>query len=349
MSDKMNIRNLFLLVVLLSIFCFAQAQEINITYDYASADKLLEIFENKKLTDIDFEELVSLEGTKAYLKKLATFFPNISPETYKKDLKAALNDNFPDNTPYMLKLLVPLLPDAKKLLKQVSNNQNELAQSAISKLKAYAPEGVEINATVYLTLGVIGGGWTFDDNPNAFYVDLSSMKGDFLGLSYLSTHELYHLVQYRFMKEVDKNDKVDYLLDQMIKEGTATFVADFSKIKPSGSYVDFSKKEYQRNFRRLESNFALFENLIFQAQNDSKVDIESLINIGYSGMYQSPVYYVGYHIVKLIEKYHGKEGLISLMGQPPKQLLLTYMQAYQNHKDDAAFIPFSESMMAILN
>ncbi|MGB3464398.1 MAG: DUF5700 domain-containing putative Zn-dependent protease [Cyclobacteriaceae bacterium] len=344
----MNLKNL-LLVLCSCIICTLKAQEINITYDYASAYKLIEIFDSKKLTDQDFKELLKLEGTQAYLKKVATFFPNISPETYKEALKAALNGNFPDNSPYMFKRLVPLLPETKKLLKQVSENQTVLTQNAVSKLKAYSPTAININATVYLTLGVIGGGWTFDDNPNAFYVDLSSMKGDFLGLSYLSTHELYHLVQYRFMKEINKSDKVNYLLDQMIREGSATYVADFSKIEASGSYIDFSKKEYQRNFRRLETNFVLFENLIFQAQNDKQADVESLYNIGYSGMYQSPMYYVGYRIIKLVEKYHGRETLIHLMGKSPKQLFLAYVEAYKNHKEDDEFVPFSESMIRILN
>ncbi|MEM9076347.1 MAG: DUF5700 domain-containing putative Zn-dependent protease [Bacteroidota bacterium] len=342
-------KNIICFVVFVLVLQKIEAQEINITYDYASAEKLIEIFDNKKLTDKDFEELKNLEGTRAYLKKLATFFPNISTEKYREDLEAALNGNFKEDSPYMFKRLVPLLNSAKGLLKQVSEKQNELTQSAVSKLRAYSPNDVKINAAVYLTLGVIGGGWTFDDNPNAFYVDLSSMKGDFLGLSYLSTHELYHLVQYRFMKEIDKSNKINYLLDKLIKEGMATYVADFSKIEASSAYVDFSKKEYQRNFRRLETNFALFENLIFQAQNDPHSDVTLLYNIGYSGMYQSPVYYVGYHIVKLLDKYLGREALINLMGQPPKQFLLAYMEAQKNNGNDHEFIQFSESMISILN
>ena len=192
------ILRVLLLVFFFNMFCAAKAQDINITYDYAATEKLLQIFESGELTDTDFQELIALHGTKAYLKKLAMFFPNISTDAYKESIKAALKGNYIDDDPYMLKRLVPLLPDTQKLLKQVIENQEELTRNTIFKLKAYTPNNIKINATVYLTLGVIGGGWTFDDSPNAFYVDLSSMKGDFLGLSYLSTHELYHLAQYPF-------------------------------------------------------------------------------------------------------------------------------------------------------
>ena len=152
----------------------------------------------------------------------------------------------------------------------------------------------------------------------------------------------------RFMEQIGKDDKINYLLDQMVKEGSATYVADFSKIKTSGSYVDFSKKEYSRNFKRLKTNFALFENLLFQAKHDKNVDLEALYNIGYSGMYQSPMYYVGYHIIKLIEKYKGKQALISLLNKSPNKLLLLYVELCKNNSDNDDFIALSESTIEIL-
>ncbi|AWX44960.1 hypothetical protein HME9304_01966 [Flagellimonas maritima] len=338
-----------LFVIFFITFCTLSAQEIDITYDYSATEKLLQIFEKKEFVDKDFEELIELKGTKAYLRKLAMFFPNVDADGYKESLKAALNSNYIDDDPYMFNRLVPLLPESKKLLKQVIKNKKELALSTIDKLKAYCPKNLKITATVYLTLGVIGGGWTFDDEPNAFYVDLSSMKGDYLGLAYLSAHELYHLAQYRFMKQIDKSDRINYLLDQMVREGSATYVSDFSKIPSSGPYIDFSKKEYSRNFKRLIINFALFESLVFQAKHDKHVEIDKLYNIGYSGMFQSPMYYVGYHIIKLIEKYKGKDELVSLLKNPPREMFLAYLKVYnENASIDEDFVPLSKSTIDII-
>ncbi|MGB5818167.1 MAG: DUF5700 domain-containing putative Zn-dependent protease [Saonia sp.] len=327
------------------------AQEINVSYDYSSVEKLIEILDGGELNEKDFKELVELHGTKAYLRKLSTFFPGINELSFKKSLEAVLKGVQLDKDPFMFNRILPLIPDARKLLAEVIEKEKELTQSSVSLLKEYSPENIKLNSTVYLVLGVVGGGWTFDDNPNSFYVDFASMKGDYNGLSYLSTHELFHLVQYRFMKDFPEEDadKVKYLLDQMIREGSATYVADFSKVSSSGSYIDFSKKEYERNFRRMETNFALFEAIIFQAKNDSSVNMNLLYNIGLSGMYQSPLYYVGYHMIKLIEKYNGRTELIALLSKSPEKLILTYVQLCDMHAgEDEEFIVLSETAVKIL-
>lgn len=345
--DKFYVITLFMILALSK----SKAQTINVTYDYSSVEKLIEIFDTGHLNDKNFKELISLHGTQAYLKKLSTFFSGVNEISYRKSLEAALNGTFVGEDPYMLKRLVPLIPDAKKLLLEVTSKEIELTQAAVSKLEEYSPDGIELNANVHLIMGIIGGGWTFDDSPNSFYIDFSSMKGDFKGLSYLSTHELYHLIQYRFMKDCPKNEenKVGYLLDQIVKEGSATFVADFSKVSSSGAYIDFSKKEYENNFRRMKTNFELFEIILFQAKNNPATNIDALYDIGYSGRFQSPLYYVGYHIMKLIEKYKGKKALINLLSQLPETMILTYNELCLKHaSNDKDFIFLSESTIDIL-
>lgn len=343
-------RKYLMLLLSLLFICRLNGQEISVTYDYTSVEKVIEIFEKGRLDENDFKEIIELHGTQAYLRKLSNFFPGVDELKYRKSLEAALKGTYKDNDPYMFERLVPLIPDAKNLLKRVVLKENDLTKSAVLKLNEYSPKTIQMNATVYLVLGVIGGGWTFDDSPSSFYVDFSSMKGDYEGLSYLSTHELYHLVQYRFMKGITKNtdDKVSYLLDQMIREGSATYIVDFSKASSSGAYINFSKKEYENNFRRMEINFALFENILFQAKYDPMVNIDFLYDIGYSGLCQSPLYYVGYHMMKLIEKYNGKQALVSLLSQPPYKMILSYSELCDKYgSDDEDIILLSESILDI--
>ena len=342
------------LLAVLMLVCFSfsnlHGQEIHVHYDYAAVKKLIEIFDKGRLSESDFDELIQLEATQAYLRKLAAFFSGIDEASFKKSLEAAATGHPLQNDRYMFERVLKAIPYAKELLSRVSTKEDELTKDATALLEQYTPEDTNLKVTVYMILGITGGGWTFDDEPNSFYVDFSSFKDDIYGLTYLSAHELFHLIQYRFMQpSPSKSKKVEYVLDQMLREGSATYVADFTKISVPGYYVDFSKKEYQRNFRRMESNFALFESLIYQVKNDATSNIDLIYNIGLSGMYQSPLYYVGYHMIKQIEKYSGREAVIALFKAAPKKMVLAYHElSIKYGVEDTEFIPLSESTIKIL-
>ena len=343
----------FTIILLFALLAFngIQAQKINISYDYTSAEKLIDILDSNELREKDFDDLIRLHGTKSYLKKLSTFFPDINESTFKQSLEAAAKGTRLENDPFMFDRILPHIPSIKKLLAEIRNNDKNLAETSTSLLSQYSPETISMDVTVYLVLGIVGGGWTFDDNPDAFYVDLTSIKDDYLGLVFLSTHELYHLAQYRFMSEPiqKESNNVLFLLDQMVREGSASYVADFSKISDSGSYLEFSKKEYILNFRRMKTNFALFETLLLQANNSAFIDIDLLYNIGLSGMYQSPLYYVGYHMMKLIDRYSGHQVLIDLLNQSPEKIVLTYIELYHQYSnEDDEFIAISDMTINLL-
>lgn len=340
----------FILTCLLLSFFQTQAQNISVSYNYASVEKLINILESGEWHDQDFEELIELHGTQSYIRKLASFFPEADASAFRQSLEAAVQGTPLEEDPFMFDRILPHIPDAKKLLAEISAKETELAQSSVSLLGQYSPKDISLDVNVYLVLGIVGGGWTFDDEPDAFYVDLTYMKGDYLGVTYLSTHELYHLVQYQFMKEAPQKEtnKAAYLLDQMVREGSATYVADFSRVEGSGFYIDFSKKEYTQNFRRMETNFALFETLLSQAK-ESSLNIDLLYNIGLSGMYQSPLYYVGYHMMKLIEQYNGRQSLIDLLAQSPGKLVQTYIRLCDERaKSNDKFIELTDASKQII-
>nr|WP_299069950.1 DUF5700 domain-containing putative Zn-dependent protease [uncultured Allomuricauda sp.] len=331
-------------------FLNVYGQEINVTYNYSSVKKLIEILDKGELLENDFDELMSLNGSKAYLKKMATFFSGVDELSFKRSLDAAAKGNPLENDLFMFERVINSVPEAKKLLAAVAKKEEELTQNSTALLKNYSPSDIKIDVTVYMILGIIGGGWTFDDSKNSFYLDFSLLKEDINGLTYLAAHELYHLIQYRFMKTTpDKTEKVSFLLDQMVREGSATYVADFTKLTASGYYVDFSKKDYARNFRRMESNFALFETLIYKAHHDPQSNLDLLYNIGLSGMYQSPLYFVGYHMIDLIEKYNGRQELINLLKESPDKLVLAYDQLFTEGKNlDEKYIPLSKATIEII-
>lgn len=328
------------------------AQELKITYDFESVEKMIEIFEKGNLYESDFKALLELQGTQAYLKKLSTFFDDIDAHTFRESLKAAISGTILENNPFSLDKVIDHIAPAKELINEINKDKKYLENVATEILKKYIPQSIKMEVKVIAIMGVIGGGWTTIEKPDTFYVDLTSMRGDKLGLSYLAIHEIYHLIQEQFMNQTLEQTEGNgglYILNLLLREGSAVYVADFSKIDGGGYYVDFSKKEYAKNFRRMKSNFALFEMLLQQASSNTSISIDNLYFIGFSGMYQSPLYYVGYHMMQLIEKYCGKKELISLLKNQPAELILAYNElSIKYKKADGNFIPLSNLTVKIL-
>lgn len=344
---------LFYFIVLFICLNSLNAQNIEIKYNFETAEKLIEIFDKGELTKKDFQELIKLDGTKAYLKKLSSFFEGINKNSFEQSLKAAVSKKPLLDDPYLLGRIISELETTKKFISRLKKEENQIQKSTVTLLKPYIPKELKIKINVNLIIGVVGGGWTFDEQPNTFYVDITSLKGDFIGLQLLSSHEIYHLIQYRFMKKVPKKsgNRLVFILDQIVREGSAVYIADFSKVNSKeGKYINFSKREYRRNFRRMKSNFALFEILVQQIHQNKSVSIDEVYNIGFSGQYQSPLYYVGYHIIKVIEKYKGKNELLKLLKKSPINLFITYNKLSDKYKNtNKDIIQISNSTLKILN
>lgn len=315
---------LTLLITFLNIDC--KSQNINITYDDSQSQHILTYWKKGSISQEEMDKFMGLYGTKMYLKKLATFFDDVDPVSFEQSIRQAIEGKPSANDRYMFNQLLSKKETAQKMLNLIQEHEAEITQKSIQLISRYVPASLTMDMKVYLVFGIIGGGWTFADEPNAFFLDISNLGVDYEGMTYLAAHELFHVVQDRMMPpSTAKHNGVQYLIDEMVKEGMATFIADFGHTTNNGEYSQFSVSIQNRNLRRIQSNFTLLETLIFRAHFDQEVQIDQLYSIGLSGMYGSPLYYVAYYMIsKLDEEQKSGDYVMSMFNQPYEKLVLDY-------------------------
>lgn len=319
---------------------------ISVDFNYDQVSKLIEILDKGEMIDEDFDELMKLHASQAYAKKLSTFFDGVTNESYKNSLQSALDEHPIKNDQYMFDRILPKLKTIRAFLEVIKTSEEMISQKSAQMLSAYTPDTIAFNATVYLVIGITGGGWTFDDETNAFYVDIRSMEGDLDGMIYLCAHELYHKVQEEFMPELENKDMPSLL----IREGSASFVADYSESSGDGAYSDFNRKIYKTNSRRKELNFELFETILFRTYHDSTANWDKVCPLGLTGNYDSPLYFVGYEVVSAIAKIDGKAALLKLMSAQPAMLLRRYIElTMEGDSTEENLIPFGASATDIID
>ena len=87
---------------------------------------------------------------------------------------------------------------------------------------------------------------------------------------------------------------------------------------------------------RIRDNFNLFEVLYHRAVFDPEVQFDQLYNLGFSGTWDSPLYFVGFSIMEGLERYLGREQLLKLLSEQPGQAILAeYVRVYTANSDPA--------------
>ncbi len=291
------------------------------------------------MTDVDFSELMELHASKAYARKLSTFFDGVNHDSYQSSLQSALMRDPKKDDQYMLNRVLPELPTIKAFLEEIRKSEDDISSKAATMISGFTPDSIDFHATVYLVVGITGGGWTFDDEDDAFYVDIRSMKGDLEGMIYLSAHELYHLVQDRFFAQLPPESNVERLLSQTIKEGSASYVADFSKAESTGDYTQFNQDIHKVNSRRVQSNFDWFETVLFRLVNDDSADWDTIYQLGLTGQYDSPLYFVGYEMISTLDKHLGRKQLLMLLALPSREIFKRYIDQMDREDSEQTDLP----------
>lgn len=201
--------------------------------------------------------------------------------------------------------------------------------SAISDMLApYTPSDLQYNGRATIMIGTPScGGWS--KGPD-FYLDLPCISGDATGLQYLIAHESYHGTQERFMPRPQDGDLMQKLLSEILREGSATAIADFSEIE-GGPYTKLSQDTLSKNERRMDDNFALMDLAVGYLKAHPNKDSYSFINnIGLSGQFDAPFYSVGATIFNALEMHDGREALMCLLSQVPSHVFARYHQLKEN-------------------
>ncbi len=194
-------------------------------------------------------------------------------------------------------------------------------------------------------------GWA---RGGAFHVALHYFRDDVEGLKLLMAHELFHVAQGAFMsgptvpEDQSQLHSVEALLLNTISEGTASLLwwpADME----GGVYVDgVLRAKLDRNRGRSRSIFALFELMLFRAYADPDLELGSVYNLGFSGRWDSPLYYLGYRVARSIEEHRGRAVLRGLLARPAVEFFDAYVELYRERPADDALLHFSPEIEGIL-
>ena len=209
------------------------------------------------------------------------------------------------------------------------------------------PEDIQLDGDAHLLIGGASDGFA---SGSDFYVGLHFFGDDYAGLKLLMAHEIFHLAQGRFFPlPVDSWNGLTPLeaaLNETLVEGSATLVGDPTDII-GGAYVEWSKKKYDRNLVHIEQNFRLLELIIYRLANDPEGRFGPYYQLGFSGSWDSPLYFVGYKMAKTLMEYEGKPRLVELYSQGPIPFFRAYIKLY-HARPDHKLVQFSPAIEKII-
>lgn len=342
----------FLLTLFLTIS--ALAQDVKVTIDFESAKAVIEAFAKSKISNSELDRIAQLEGNRTLIKKAES-----TEIVFKTTLKSVIETGkTTGEDPFDWQTVRRNLKDVQTLTVRIEREQLQLLADINLLIRNYTPQN--LNAEVKARLLVGGGSLGFTiDQDTALNVALQQLGNDFEALKYLLAHELYHSIQAigdEKRKKTLAKPTVDppvniintyTLAANVYREGTATFVGDFSKIRNPLAFSREQIAEDEKNQNRMRQNFALFEALVFRAYNDPDADIDQLYRTGFTTSFDETSYYVGYRMAQIIEKYKGKVAVAELVNRNPLEFFKEYIEIYKKH-DEPRAIKFSQTVEKIL-
>ncbi|WP_262695967.1 DUF5700 domain-containing putative Zn-dependent protease [Kordiimonas aquimaris] len=304
--------------------------DINVSLDTGFAESVLTDVCSGAL--IDEKSIQASTAVKGMLSHFSQFRDYFTMDAYINARQTAANCEKSDRDIFRFN---DVIDNKERLVAEVNamkSNQKGYSGKLTSMLSAYTPKGIEYEGRATIAVGTPScGGWSSGDD---FYVDLPCIAGDQPGLQYLFAHESYHGIQEKFMPASVANDPLGRLLSAMMREGSATAIADFSDLESDGSYTVKSQQSIQKNARRIQQNFDLLEMaLVYLYENPNMTAYDVVNNIGLSGSFDAPFYAVGAVIFDTVEAHDGLGVLLCFLQQPARAIVGRY--ALISDKDES--------------
>lgn len=277
-------------------------------------------------TNIDAENIRASETVIDMLAHFSQFRDYFTMEVYLEARQKAANCEESDRDIFRFNDVIEQKAALTSEILTLKQSQQDYSTDLTAMLAPYVPAGIAYSGRAVVAIGTPScGGWSVGVD---FYVDLPCIVGDQSGLKYLIAHESYHGVQGQFMPEPASDDSLERLFNAIVREGSATAIADFSTIKAGGSYTAKSKAVIRRNAARIQQNFDLLDMAIGYIMLSPKAETartyDAVNNIGLSGSFDAPFYAVGATIFNAIDAVDGREVLVCLMQMPPSSLFARY-------------------------
>jgi hypothetical protein len=308
----------------------APATRLTISVDSTMAEQAVALLENPALTAADARKLLALPATRATLKHAANLDPQVSSEGLVEALVAAAHHRPLPADHFHLPTTAERLGQVRTLLAALRKDPAALSSAVAGRLAEYMPADLALETQVCLVVG--GGSDGFTMGGNTFYLALDLFSGEMSAVQLMTTHELYHLVQAAMARHGparrEREPRALALAHNLMKavrdEGTASLVADPTRVERGGSWMEWMVSKYRRNLGHIELSFALVDTLFFRAMRDPQADGDLLYRIGFSGNMDSMAYYVGYRMAQVIDRERGRARLIELVRGDPVEFFREY-------------------------
>lgn len=331
-----------------------QNPNIKISFDSESARAVLDVLGGKAVSDEELTRIAKLPGNQGLINQAARFDKQATEENFKSGLKQIVETGSIKTDPFYLSTVKSRRVAVDAVLNEIERNPQKLIDEITGKISQYSPAaGLSMEVKIYLIAGGTSDG--FAPDRKTFYVALHYFDDDYEGLKLLMSHELYHNVQAsavsgrKFIKDGSPKNIVNSFdfLQSTLKEGTASVVGDPLEITNGKKYITWFQGKFRNNLRRIDTNFTLFDTLLYSLYNNPDAAADRIYNIAFSGAYDSALYFVGYRMARIVEKRKGKQEIAFLIGKNPLQFFNEYIELYKSQPDPEA-IEFSKSTEDIL-
>ncbi len=308
--------------------------QIRLNASFAS-DVLDDVCSNQQIDEAAIRNSTVVKDMLAHFSKFRDYF---TMDEYIAARKSAATCSPPTPDYFRFTEVIENREDLRRIVDRLSEQTNGFSGATTDLVNAYTPAKLKYDGTATVIVGGPScGGWATD---GGFYVDLPCIGDDDVGLRYLIAHEIYHGVQSEFVPTVAEDAPAEIkIFDSIIREGSAITVANYADIEDPGAYTKLSQRINRKNASRTDENFDLLDlAFVFLAKSDDPADADKVYNIGLSGLFDSPFYYVGAEMVQTIENAFGRDALLCVMGLQQAEFIFAYDAAYE---EDGRALPVS--------
>jgi hypothetical protein len=129
--------------------------------------------------------------------------------------------------------------------------------------------------------------------------------------------------------EPEKLELAQRLLATTLWEGSANYAADPRHLQGSGPYLEMWRDRFAQNTtpEKLAEHFALFETVLNDLQA-KRTSWDDAYGRGFAGP-QSPFYFVGYEMTRVIDQRCGRQCVRGLFDKPPAVFFQRYIEIYK--------------------
>lgn len=330
-----------------------RAQELEISFDLSNAVSTLKLLRQKNISDQEFNNFLSLAGTKALIEKVKS-----SPDTMRSAIEKVIREQPLTNQEkrFQFRYIAKNLDSLQQFVTQLAQQQKMIETSIRTALLPYIPQNKKMAVTIYGTLGGFSMGYTLGGD-SSFYLGIHFYKSDLVALIENCKHELFHNIQaarYPVSLTNDALEKknkraafVHAFICYLFKEGTAEYVADMTKLERTPKIKELVEHAEVNNNRSADV-FYLFERLMIDAYTHTReVDFNKTYSILFDWNWNNPAYYMGYQMMKSLETAKGNQILKKYLDSDPVLFFLDYIELSKSTKSLAPFA-FSSEFETIL-